>query len=121
MGPAIAFFLALALWPVLVQSGILAVFLFSSLTHLPVIHSLYGFRSWLWAAFAVTLIAQAIGMTLVLKAPFSGFPGSLAIQTSALIGLLLSAWSLFGWILATETTWRSRFKEETLDAHLQAF
>lgn len=119
LGQFIAVMMAIALWPLLVQSFILTIFVVSLLIQLPRLYHRYRFEGeaakWLWLTLVVALILVSLGTYMVYQAPFSNWPSSLDPKPIALAGLFLSAWSTFAWVVATE--WISaaaRHREESL-------
>lgn len=126
VGRLLPFYMALVLWPLTVITVILCLMVVSLRAYVPSIWRTYGWRTWLWKGLAASLICLAAGTYLVMTGPPSSNLPSMAISPRATIGLLLSSWSLFGWVLASELTARlerqrqERLMEtgESLEAHL---
>ncbi len=120
--PLWVFFMLISLWPLVMVCFIDGMLVLSLLTHVPRIWANYRWSTWLWWTLVVVLLAVAIGTTLVIREPYVDFLRSVAAKPGAIAGLLLAGWAVFGWVVATERDdGQQRLKEETLDAHLEAF
>jgi len=122
MNPVVVAFLALALWPLVVISLIVALFAAAVLIHFPRIYGEYGFTATaigrrLLLVLVVAFIGVVAGTALVAQAPSTDFPKSLDAKPVALIGLWLASWSTFGFVMTSELTARTarRLEEVSLD------
>src|SRR5437867_1860759 len=110
LGTFLAVMLALALWPAIVLSWSIALYVIAVLIQVPRIRRRYGgvlsaeTAKWFWLILGITVLGLVAGSILVFQAPFSNWPTSLEAKPVALIGLWISGWSTFAFVAVTELT-----------------